>query len=54
MDCGSRFLGHDDVASETIFKWRIVARTIRRFNIEVINADVKQYTFIIKDFGCNG
>jgi hypothetical protein len=54
MDCGPRFLGHDDVASETIFKWRIVARTIRRFNIEVINADVKQYTFIIKDFGCNG
>ena len=44
----------NDVASRTIFEWRIVARTIRRFSLEAINAEVLQYTFIVKDVGCNG
>jgi hypothetical protein len=43
----------NDVDNGTIFEWRVEARTIRRLIFEVINADVMENTFIIKDFGYN-
>jgi hypothetical protein len=32
------------VASGTIFEWRILARTIRRFSFQIISAEGLQYT----------
>ena len=32
----------NDLTSETIFEWSIVAKTIRRFSFEAINAEVLQ------------
>jgi hypothetical protein len=39
----------NDMASGTIFKWRIVVRQVGRFSFEVSNAQVLQYMYIIKD-----
>ena len=45
-------ISRNDVASRTIFEWQIMARTILRFSLEAINAEVLQYTFI--HVRCNG
>ena len=42
---------HNDVASENICEWGIVVRTMRMLSFEVINAEVLQYTSMIKDVG---
>lgn len=39
----------NDMASGTIFKWRIVVRQVGRFSFEISNAQVLQYMYIIKD-----
>jgi hypothetical protein len=35
-------LPRNDMTSGTIFEWSIVAKTIRRFSLEAINAEVLQ------------
>jgi len=47
------FYNSNDLVSGIICEWVIVARTIGRFNFEVINTEVLLCTSIfLKDFGC--